>query len=127
MGGAGGTVYETPDGPRTGPYIAARVAGDLVERRMIKLFEPQWHLDGPCDRHRLHRVLVEGLAARLAELNAPVSGLRSRLVRALPTTLTLVALQRAEPAGVVVRARLFGRRSPFLRVGAESWRPAAHH
>ena len=24
MGGAGGTVYEPPDGPRTGAYLAAR-------------------------------------------------------------------------------------------------------
>ena len=35
MGGAGGTVYETPDGPRTGAYLASRVARDVVERRML--------------------------------------------------------------------------------------------
>ena len=29
MGGAGGTVYETPDGPRTGAYLASRVARDI--------------------------------------------------------------------------------------------------
>ena len=29
MGGAGGTVYETPEGPRTGAYIGSRVARDV--------------------------------------------------------------------------------------------------
>jgi hypothetical protein len=33
----------------------------------------------------------------LAALNAPASGLRSRLLRALPTTMALMALQRREP------------------------------
>ena len=37
------------------------------------------------------------LAERLTELNAPTSGLRSRLLRALPTTMALVALQRSQP------------------------------
>src|SRR4029453_376871 len=46
MGGAGGTVYETPDGPRTGAYLASRIARDVVERRMLDLLEPDWHLNG---------------------------------------------------------------------------------
>ena len=32
MGGAGGTVYETPRRSRTGAYLASRVARDVVER-----------------------------------------------------------------------------------------------
>ncbi len=107
MGGAGGTVYETPEGPRTGAYIASRVARDLVERRMVELFEPEWQLDGPATATELHRVLVEGLAARLVELKAPTSALRSKLVRALPTTMALVALQRTEPAGASWAAHVF--------------------
>ncbi|MDP9405259.1 MAG: protein phosphatase 2C domain-containing protein [Actinomycetota bacterium] len=107
MGGAGGTVYETPDGPRTGAYIASRVARDLVERRMIELFEPEWQLDGHATAAELHRALVEGLTTRLAELKAPPSALRSKLVRALPTTLALVALQRDEPAGSAWSAHVF--------------------
>jgi len=47
MGGAGGTVYETPDGPRTGAYIASRVARDVAEERMLALLDPEWNLDGP--------------------------------------------------------------------------------
>ncbi len=107
MGGAGGTVYETPDGPRTGAYIASRVARDVVEQRMIELFEPEWQLDGPATAVELHRALVDGLTARLADLKAPPTALRSKLVRALPTTLALVALQRAEPAAAAWLAHVF--------------------
>lgn len=99
MGGAGGTVYETPDGPRTGAYLASRVARDVVERRMVDLLEPDWYLDGEAAAQDLQRSVKAALVERLAELNAPPSGLRSRLLRALPTTMALVALQRTQPGG----------------------------
>jgi hypothetical protein len=97
MGGAGGTVYETPDGPRTGAYIGSRVARDVVEERMLALLDPEWNLDGPAAARDLQRSVKRALADTLADLNAPTSGLRSRLLRALPTTMALVALQRREP------------------------------
>jgi hypothetical protein len=97
MGGAGGTVYETPDGPRTGAYLASRVARDVVEERMLALLDPEWNLDGPAVARDLRGSVKRALADRLAELNAPASGLRSRLLRALPTTMALMALQRREP------------------------------
>lgn len=100
MGGAGGTVYQTPDGPRTGAYLASRVARDVVERRMVDLLEPDWNLDGKAAAEDLRRSVRSALVERLAELKAPPSGLRSRLLRALPTTMALVALQRAEPGGL---------------------------
>jgi len=99
MGGAGGTVYDTPDGPRTGAYLASRVARDVVEQRMVALLDPEWNLDGPATAQDLHRSVREALQARLTELKAPASGLRSRLLRALPTTMALVALQRREAGG----------------------------
>lgn len=99
MGGAGGTVYETPDGPRTGAYLASRLARDVVEQRMVTLLDPEWNLDGAATAQNLQRSVRAALQARLAELNAPASGLRSRLLRALPTTMALAALQRQEPAG----------------------------
>jgi serine/threonine protein phosphatase PrpC len=99
MGGAGGTVYETPDGPRTGAYLASRVARDVVERRMVALLDPEWNLDGEAAAHDLQRSVRAALQARLEELKAPASGLRSRLLRALPTTMALGALQRHEPGG----------------------------
>ena len=97
MGGAGGTVYETPDGPRTGAYIGSRVARDVVEERMLALLDPEWNLDGPAAARDVQRRVKSALADRLAELHAPKSGLRSKLLRALPTTLALMALQRREP------------------------------
>jgi len=99
MGGAGGTVYETPDGPRTGAYLASRVARDVVEARMVALLDPEWNLDGTAAAQDLHRSVRTALQDRLAELKAPASGLRSRLLRALPTTMALAALQRQEPGG----------------------------
>lgn len=99
MGGAGGTVYETPDGPRTGAYLASRLARDSVEQEMLHLLDPEWNLDGPSAAGDLHRVVKSVLSTALNELNAPPSGLRSRLLRALPTTMALIALQRHEHAG----------------------------
>jgi hypothetical protein len=99
MGGAGGTVYETPDGPRTGAYLASRVAREVVEQRMVALLDPEWNLDGAAAAQDLQRSVRSALQERLAELNAPASGLRSRLLRALPTTMALAGLQRHEPSG----------------------------
>jgi serine/threonine protein phosphatase PrpC len=107
MGGAGGTVYETPDGPRTGAYLASRVARDVVERRMIELLDPEWNLDGPAAAEDLRRSVRDALVARLAELDAPPSALRSKLLRALPTTMALVALQRRETGGATWMAHVF--------------------
>jgi serine/threonine protein phosphatase PrpC len=99
MGGAGGTVYETPDGPRSGAYLASRIARDVVERRMLQLLVPDWNLKGPAAAEDLRRSVQDALQERLAELNAPKSGLRSRLLRALPTTMAVIALQRTHRSG----------------------------
>jgi serine/threonine protein phosphatase PrpC len=99
MGGAGGTVYDTPEGPRTGAYLASRLVRDVVERRMLDLLEPDWNLNGHAAAADLRRSIRAALTERLTELKAPPSGLRSRLLRALPTTMALVALQRTQPGG----------------------------
>ncbi|ADB35792.1 hypothetical protein Kfla_6801 [Kribbella flavida DSM 17836] len=99
MGGAGGTVYETPEGRRTGAYLASRIARDVVERRMLELLEPDWNLNGEAAAEDLRGSVQEALRERLTELNAPPSGLRSRLLRALPTTMAVAALQRTQPGG----------------------------
>ncbi|MGI9029556.1 MAG: PP2C family protein-serine/threonine phosphatase [Ilumatobacteraceae bacterium] len=100
MGGAGGTAYETPDGPRSGAYLASRLARDVVEQKMLDFLEPEWHLDGPATAGELHDAVKDALVARLQELNAPATKLRSKLLRALPTTMAMVALQRHEPTGL---------------------------
>jgi serine/threonine protein phosphatase PrpC len=99
MGGAGGTVYETSEGRRTGAYLASRIARDVVERRMLDLLEPDWHLNGKTAASDLQRSVQQALRQRLEELRPAPSGLRSRLIRALPTTMALVALQRTQPGG----------------------------
>jgi serine/threonine protein phosphatase PrpC len=107
MGGAGGTVYETPEGRRTGAYLASRIARDVVEERMLDLLEPDWHLNGEAAANDLRRAVQQALQDRLRELNATPSGLRSRLIRALPTTMALVALQRTQPGGPMWAGHVF--------------------
>jgi serine/threonine protein phosphatase PrpC len=107
MGGAGGRVYDTPDGRHTGAYIASRFARNVVERLMLELIKPEWNLDGPATAAELQRVLASSLAARLAELKAPETTLRSKLVKALPTTMTLTVLQRTDPAASGYACHLF--------------------
>jgi serine/threonine protein phosphatase PrpC len=99
MGGAGGTVYETEDGPRSGAYLASRIARDVVEQRMLQLLVPDWNLKGAAAAEDLRRSVQDALQERLAELKAPKSGLRSRLLRALPTTMAVIALQRTHRSG----------------------------
>jgi hypothetical protein len=100
-------VYDTPDGRHTGAYIASRFARNVVERLMLELIKPEWNLDGPATAAELQRVLASSLAARLAELKAPETTLRSKLVKALPTTMTLAVLQRTDPAAAMYACHLF--------------------
>ena len=107
MGGAGGTVYDTEDGPRTGAYLASRIARDVVEQRMLDLLVPDWNLKGEDAAADLQQSVKVALQHRLAELRAPKSGLRSRLLRALPTTMSVVALQRTRRSGSTWLAHVF--------------------
>jgi serine/threonine protein phosphatase PrpC len=107
MGGAGGTVYETPEGRRTGAYLASRIARDVVERRMLDLLEPDWHLNGEAAARDLQRAVQHALKERLQELNPAPSSLRSRLIRALPTTMAVIALQRTQPGSPVWAGHIF--------------------
>ena len=100
MGGAGGTVYETPEGRHTGAYLASR---DRPRRRRTSHAGPAGTGLEP-QRQGRRGVIFSGRCSgpcrqRLAELKAPPSGLRSRLLRALPTTMAVVALQRTQAGG----------------------------
>jgi len=107
MGGAGGTVYETEDGPRSGAYLASRISRDVVEQRMLQLLVPDWNLKGAAAAEDLRRSVEEALQERLAALKAPKSALRSRLLRALPTTMAVIALQRTHRSGSRWLAHVF--------------------
>lgn len=107
MGGAGGTVYQTPEGPRTGAYLASRIARDVAEAHLVEALRPDSGLDADATAADLHAVVQGALQARLADLHAPRSGLRSKLLRALPTTMALVALHKADPAASAWKADVF--------------------
>lgn len=95
MGGAGGTVYDTPDGSRSGAYLASRIARDVVEEHLLALLAPERPLPGEATATELHDAVETALQSALVQLNAPASRLRSKLLRALPTTMALGVLQRA--------------------------------
>ena len=97
MGGAGGTVYTTPDGPRSGAYLASRIVRDVVEEHLLTVLAPERPMPGEQTATELHDAVEAALQQRLADLKAPASGLRSRLLRALPTTMALGVLQRKQP------------------------------
>jgi serine/threonine protein phosphatase PrpC len=97
MGGAGGTAYATDDGPRTGAYLASRAARDVVDRRMLDLLPSSDEVTGPGIAAELHDSIRDALRQVLAGLRAPRSRLRSKLLRALPTTMALAAVHRPEP------------------------------
>lgn len=99
MGGAGGTVYDTPDGARSGAYLASRLVRDVVEEHLLRTLTPDRPLPLPSTAVELHDAIETVLQDALTGLNAPVSRLRSRLLRALPTTMALGALQRSEADG----------------------------
>jgi hypothetical protein len=99
MGGAGGTVYETPDGPRTGAYLASRIARDVVERRMLDLLEPDWNLNGEAAAEDLRRSVARALEDRLAELKAPPSRFAVEAAPRPPDQMAVIALQRTRRGG----------------------------
>jgi serine/threonine protein phosphatase PrpC len=83
------------------------VARDVVERRMLDLLEPDWNLNGEAAAEDLQRSVRRALEERLAELKAPVSRLRSKLLRALPTTMAVIALQRTARGGSTWSGHVF--------------------
>lgn len=100
MGGAGGTVYETPDGPRSGAYLASRIARDVADGCIVdwvNAADGSFEMGGGA-AELLQLSVQQALQARLADLRAPTSRLRSKLLRALPTTMAMVALQRRPDA-----------------------------
>ncbi len=107
MGGAGGTVYETPGGQRSGAYLGSRIARDVVEQRMVQLLVPDWNLKGGAAAADLRRSVQDALQSAVAELKAPPSRLKSRLLRTLPTTMAVLGLQRLRRDGATWACHAF--------------------
>ncbi len=96
MGGAGGTEYATPTGRHTGAYLGSRTARNVVDTRMAQLIaDPIFEVATVAAE--LQKCVHTALTNQLTDLAAPPSGLRSKLLRALPTTMALVALRQNEP------------------------------
>jgi len=89
------------------PSASPDVPPPRISAASAELIKPEWNLDGPATAAELQRVLASSLAARLAELKAPETTLRSKLVKALPTTMTLAVLQRTDPAAGSYVCHLF--------------------
>ncbi|HLZ38682.1 MAG TPA: hypothetical protein VKP64_13220 [Mycobacteriales bacterium] len=92
MGGAGGTVYETPGGRHTGAWFASRVARDVVQGHIDEIVGRGPEIDAARAAELLRDRLRNALARRLAEFGAAKSSLRSKLLRALPTTVVIAYL-----------------------------------
>jgi len=93
MGGAGATSYEVKGELRTGAYIASRVAASSFEswanehpRATGMDFSPS-----------LHAAQAGALQDELADLHPPATRLKSRLLRALPTTLAVAGVDTRNP------------------------------
>lgn len=96
LGGAGGTVYDTPGGKHAGAWFAARVARDVVAGHMPEVVGPGPEIDGERTAQQLAERLRKALAERLAEFDAPRSTLRSKLLKAMPSTMAVAYLMRGE-------------------------------
>jgi len=99
LGGAGGTVYETPGGRHAGAWFASRLARDVVAGHMPEVVGAGPQIDGEQTARQLAERLRKALVERLAEFDAPRSSLRSKLLKALPSTMAVAYLVRGETGG----------------------------
>jgi hypothetical protein len=104
MGGAGSEQLNTPEGPRTGAYLASRAARETIAscRHLLLDYREDRQDSGrvgsfmstvaPTDSGIFTRTLAASMRERLADLAAETgagtrSRLKSKLIRPLPTTM----------------------------------------
>jgi hypothetical protein len=103
MGGAGSEQLNTPEGPRSGAYLASRAARATIDscRHLLLDYQEDRHDSGrigsfmsapPADSGTFTRTLAASMRERLADLAAETgagtrSRLKSKLIRPLPTTM----------------------------------------
>lgn len=88
LGGAGAAIYETAHGPRTGAYLAARIGAQAFGT--WTLAEAPFVHNGR-RAASLHAAMRRALGAELQALPAKSSRIRSKLIKALPTTAAIVS------------------------------------
>ena len=74
---------------------ASRTARDAVQRSILALSAPDAVIEGPAVAAELHQSVESALVDRTDPTQAPASRLRSKLLRALPTTMALAAVRRS--------------------------------
>lgn len=97
MGGAGGQSYRTESGTRTGAYIGANQARCVVQR----WFDLKGSTVAVENRSAsLHEALSASMERKLTEVrgDAPSSRVRSKMIRQLPTTASLLLIEGSLPA-----------------------------
>jgi serine/threonine protein phosphatase PrpC len=105
LGGAGGETFQTPDGPRSGAWLAARQARALLERVWSSADSPArtggGRAAGRRFAERLATELREDLTAAAASVKPVRTRMRSTLLKTLPTTVAAVsfAYDRKRAAG----------------------------
>lgn len=89
MGGAGATEYTLPSGcKRTGAYLASR----LVCQSIYEYVEQDSSCD--IDSVALQKFIKNKLDKYVSDYNIKPSGLRSSLIRILPTTMSFIGYQK---------------------------------
>lgn len=88
MGGSGATEYATPNGSHTGAYLASRHVKNACLQFVSSLEK--------CfvDTTDLSRIIKEDLDKCISTYNIKPSGLRSALIRILPTTLAMLCAEK---------------------------------
>lgn len=98
MGGSGAMKYNVDGVERTGAYIASRFVKSVVEQ----FFTDKTQYEDDAIPSELKELLKKELSAKLASFGAETkSGLRSKMIRALPTTLSVCTYQKKEDKYII--------------------------
>ncbi|MBP3607585.1 MAG: hypothetical protein J6J11_04640 [Treponema sp.] len=90
MGGAGATEYTNKNGTHTGAYIASREVKKICEEFIKQNMDSEFNIDV------LKQAIQKGLDKTCEVWDIKPSGLRSSMIRVLPTTLAMIYAKRKE-------------------------------
>lgn len=90
MGGAGATEYTNKNGTHTGAYIASREVKKICEEFIKQNIDSEFNIDV------LKQLIQKGLDKARDVWDIKPSGLRSSMIRVLPTTLAMISAKRKE-------------------------------
>lgn len=91
MGGSGSTNYEYEGTSKTGAYFASRITLKSCQTFFDKLFQSNFELQDYLIKLKIY--IKEELLSNLKLFKFEVSGLKSKLLRSLPTTLAGIQIE----------------------------------